>query len=425
MTQTDDCEHSSYKLCFKLKQHTPIIHFQAKQDGATLRASELKPKLDKFILTEIGNGNYEEGKRIVNKQWLVGNGEHPALDYKVKILLKSQNKVNDDDLNNPLYFAGRKPYNLTLTEEEEFENNRRKFLYSDMPLQIFFTVWSAELRQKIEMFFALFLSVTNFGTRQNKGFGSFYIIENTYGYIAPRDALSTLKKTYLYAHYSNENYKNIMKYIEVIYALMKTGINFPDYQQKKDEDGNLVFNSRGKKVLDKSKRGDNASYYKSFLFSYMLDKIPKIGNEKRFIKENFFDNHKISNDGIEKKYVRALLGVGEHVEFKDKRNGTVTYNSDNVARFKSPVTFKIIEDELFIIAENIEEGLFGQYFVFSHNGHSEKISTPDKKIFCLKDFLISYGEYFNNLNPDYKNNPFDKKIKKAKMKKLQGVKNEQ
>ena len=38
-----------------LKQHTPMIHFQHNESGATLRASEVKPLLDKFILTKLGN----------------------------------------------------------------------------------------------------------------------------------------------------------------------------------------------------------------------------------------------------------------------------------------------------------------------------------------------------------------------------------
>lgn len=37
------------ELIVKLKQHTPIIHFQWEQKGATLRATELKPKLDLFL----------------------------------------------------------------------------------------------------------------------------------------------------------------------------------------------------------------------------------------------------------------------------------------------------------------------------------------------------------------------------------------
>lgn len=43
-----------YKIEFKLKQHTPLIHFQHDQHGATLRASELKPKLDKFLIRKLG-----------------------------------------------------------------------------------------------------------------------------------------------------------------------------------------------------------------------------------------------------------------------------------------------------------------------------------------------------------------------------------
>ncbi len=70
---------NDYILTFKLKQHTPIIHFQHDQHGATLRASELKPKLDKFLIK-----NFKE-EEIDYKKWLIGKGEHDALDYKVKI----------------------------------------------------------------------------------------------------------------------------------------------------------------------------------------------------------------------------------------------------------------------------------------------------------------------------------------------------
>jgi hypothetical protein len=42
-----------YKLKFTLKQHTPLIHFQHDQAGATLRATEVKPKLDQFIIEKL------------------------------------------------------------------------------------------------------------------------------------------------------------------------------------------------------------------------------------------------------------------------------------------------------------------------------------------------------------------------------------
>ena len=71
---------NDFQLEFTLKQHTPLIHFHD-HEGATLRATELKPKLDKFIVEQLG------GWDKVDKNWLIGKGkaEHKALDYKVTI----------------------------------------------------------------------------------------------------------------------------------------------------------------------------------------------------------------------------------------------------------------------------------------------------------------------------------------------------
>ena len=69
-----------YKIEFTLKQHTPIIHFQHDQDGATLRATEVKPKLDRFIIEKLeksGVNNIETG-------WF-NNIEKKSLDYQMHI----------------------------------------------------------------------------------------------------------------------------------------------------------------------------------------------------------------------------------------------------------------------------------------------------------------------------------------------------
>jgi len=50
---------SKFKLEFTLKQHTPLIHFQSNQKGATLRATELKPKLDKFLIEQFQKDNID------------------------------------------------------------------------------------------------------------------------------------------------------------------------------------------------------------------------------------------------------------------------------------------------------------------------------------------------------------------------------
>ena len=54
-------------LTVTLKQHTPLIHFQHDQYGATLRVSEVKPKLDKFIIKKVFNDEWEKCK-----EYLVG-----------------------------------------------------------------------------------------------------------------------------------------------------------------------------------------------------------------------------------------------------------------------------------------------------------------------------------------------------------------
>ena len=37
------------KLSFDLKQTVGMIHFQGQENGATIRATDLKPKLDRFL----------------------------------------------------------------------------------------------------------------------------------------------------------------------------------------------------------------------------------------------------------------------------------------------------------------------------------------------------------------------------------------
>ena len=74
-----------YTLKFTLKQHTPLIHFQHDQAGATLRASEVKPKLDRFIIDAYGlavNGKPKEEY----KKYFIGEGKNNmVLDYQMRI----------------------------------------------------------------------------------------------------------------------------------------------------------------------------------------------------------------------------------------------------------------------------------------------------------------------------------------------------
>ena len=142
-------------LTIKLKQHTPLIHFQHDQEGATLRASEVKPKLDKYILTQLGGGDYEKGKAEAKaKGLLVGKGDHPALNYKMRIV------------------AEKEPYEHEVT----IVNAKKMAVFHD---EINITVFShyQKVIEKINQYVSDFFIVYNFGFRQSKGYGSFTVTE--------------------------------------------------------------------------------------------------------------------------------------------------------------------------------------------------------------------------------------------------------
>ena len=409
---------SKHKVEFTLKQHTPIIHFQSDQSGATLRATELKPKFDRFLKKYAFGNDFERYKIFLigyddkKKQTKKDFDGKEAFNYKILIeTIKSDAK----EITNKTYFGnmGKKPH------EEEY----RYAIKIDQSFKIHFLTFNTIIKENIEKLFCSFLAVTNFGSRQNKGFGSYYLDKNDPNYKAPIDALEQIKANFIYATYINKDEK-IFEHVEVIYPLIKTGINYPDYKKIDHPRGEKDRNGKIKQVPDPTQgRGLKASYYKSYLFTYMLNQNPSIGNEKKFIKENFFIN-KIKPDNMTKKYVRALLGIGDGIEFKDhERKGKIEYSNPQVERFKSPLTFKIVDNYLIIVINDIEKEIFDKSFTFKDKFDNKKsISTPKENEFNLVDFMYAFADYFNNeLKIDKEKNRmnmFDEKIASAKIAKF-------
>lgn len=163
-----------------LKQHTPLIHFQHEQCGATLRASEVKPKLDRFLIDKLGG--IDKIKKDCHG-WLVGKGEHPSLDYKMRIeaekpvegvKLKSGQNPRNRKWNTLGFPENNKLLILTNMGGKDTEEELVNFSMHEsitMTLNCKYDGMLEELKKNIPLFF----STTNFGQRQNKGFGSFTI----------------------------------------------------------------------------------------------------------------------------------------------------------------------------------------------------------------------------------------------------------
>ncbi|RLA75111.1 MAG: hypothetical protein DRG30_04810, partial [Epsilonproteobacteria bacterium] len=241
-------KESKFKAIFTLKQHTPIIHFQSEQSGATLRATELKPKFDSFLKQYAFDGE-------VPREYLIDK-DKDALDYKVKIIssqleTKRIEKRNHKgkDINNPLFFGNMKPKNMS---SDEFEKIRKKFQIHKTTFDIEFFTFNTQLKSIIEEQFESFLANTNFGTRQSKGFGSFYVADSNFN-----------KKLIKHKLYSFTT-KNWEKDIGLLYQFLRQGINLPN-------------------------RDDSTRFYsKPAIFSYAKSRDWQW--DKKSIKEKYFSS---------------------------------------------------------------------------------------------------------------------------------------
>lgn len=423
-----------YQLIFTLKQHTPIIHFQHHQHGATLRATELKPKLDQFIIRQMG------GWEQVPKEWKAPSSEEDkkALNYKIKIessddrtyflplalSLYSRNKRNReknvlDYLNDYLgkevvpiaptpYFANEDKIKYLPPDRERVDPDKtnldelRLAVLSNQDIQVTIFSLAPSLIKEIKKYLPVFFVKNNFGTRQNKGFGSFTVHSIESEVINSKViADQTFHKK---NNPADRNNKRIFEFIHAEYLLLKSGKN-------------------------------HGGYEKSKLFEHFIDK--KIRWEKRYIKQQINSN-KIQGKNLYSEsppigiadasrsdynawqdkqnnnyhYIRALLGLGEQFEYTVfGRNGqTPDFNmkylvgiehkpvsgkkEDKIERFKSPLFFKVIDDIIYINYDSSYEKILGETFEFTLKlkGDRSKTKLPLGQLtipsfFNIKEFM--------------------------------------
>ena len=282
-------------LKIKLKQHTPLIHFQHDQEGATLRASEVKPKLDRFILSRLTMEEKAQGR---NEGWIKSKNDRVWLDYKMRIEAhdisisninerkeydrrherkgkpfiidnkikylakerKSDRKIIFDLETYPLFFAN---LDADYMNSEEY----RKFSFTEEPLNLELIVQSDSLFRYISNPTMLndFFFQTNFGTRQSKGFGSFSLDKSDPKYQARSSKYRFIIDSGGWddVNYIEDEFKKMFEYIDLFYKTLRGGINL------------------------KNGRGETLFYFKSLAKEY-ADKSLNAKWDKRKIKEEFY-----------------------------------------------------------------------------------------------------------------------------------------
>ncbi len=413
--------NNPFKLEFTLKQHTPLIHFLHDQEGATIRATELKPKLDRFIIEHVFNNDFD-----LVKKYLVG---YPSDDTSAKGTTKVKelkSRFQDDKFRALNYKViqiegvlrkgdeGKGTVNLMGNKISDnwlwFEWTKIELLFLDVTL-----------KSKFEPLISDFFIINRFGKRQSKGYGQF-TLENTSSNIIS----DTLKKYYNLCHTKKANShlesEIIKNEIEQINSQLKSGKNKP-YRKASIF---LEFIER-EKPLRWDKRLLKRAINMQSVFDYELgyDNTPidlKDNSNGRYTYLNDFRDLEETIDEeykTEYRFVRALLGLAEHYEFLVHKNKKLKYvagvksENNEIERFQSPITFRVFNKIIYVTPEKIPHNIFEKNFYFQlkmknvddknsnnndpvidnlleHVSFEKYITTPSSKEFSLERFLNKY-----------------------------------
>lgn len=359
-----------FKSTFKLKQHTPIIHFQSDQKGATLRATELKPKFDRFLIE-----NVFKNELNTYKDFLI-SGKEKALDYKVTI---SQDISMSSDISdrNALFFGNMG------------DGKDKKFKVNTQAVKLVLFSYSENLTALLREHFESFLANTNFGTRQSKGFGSFYLSK-------PFD--KKLVKHTVYSFTSSVN--GWQEDIKHFYSFLRAGIN--------------TANFRG-------------IYAKAVIFSYAKSK--GITWDKKAIKKRYMKSHlekqqdeyfgtdtPVHYESADERVMRDLFGLSSSQSWMSyKKTVTKDHTGKEIARFKSPITFKPVQEgknmRIYFWADDSVEQILNKEFIVKVGGSGDlKLRTPDSFTFAdFFDFAFNL-DLSKHIDSEYHDNDQYKKL---------------
>ncbi len=432
-------------LHYTLIAQTPLIHFQPDQAGATLRATEVKPKLDKFLW----RAAQKDGLDPRQLGWCPPSSD--TLCYKVRLRVCSAEKDPSLKIANFKFYFGNIGNGV-----------KKDFVFHDVAMTV--VCANDTLRAWIDKHVKAFFAVTNFGARQSKGFGGFLVQGTTEAEIDR--ALSDIGTlNFGFAISPSERLFGTFVKAQAVYAVMKSGINAAHF---------TPFNQEHRFAPTEGQYLNQKGYIKSFAQRAFLG--DSIGSDKAFIKARVLrpirtvepaeQNDPLlgprSKENFESYssyvFIRALLGLADRFEFNDDihcrlkeiktdranrplavyikepvfilhyagitvENGKCLVDpaeiqkDGGIKRFKSPITIKMLPNRVLFLMDNSCEQMLGQTFLLlnrrertelthqiaSNNyqaaaatlQNAAYIQTP--QTFDRHDFITRFVEYFNEV----------------------------
>lgn len=385
---------------YKLVQHTPLIHFQHSEPHACLRATEVKPKLDRFLIEQLEKDDrFGDGRW---KKWFVGDGSQQSFDYMMRITPNSEQVDRTQSIENgierAIARAEHRPPNASLHEihknyfgnmasgnniqdtVQAIQETFKESLFYKDGLTLTIRCFIPELLTFIDEHIRGFFMMHNFGTRQRKGFGSFTVDISTKPN-EPKgfDLVGKYCPNAYYCKLGNDvNADALLDAVWVISAFLRSGFN----------------------------RGEG-NYVRGFVFRYFQREKNPLANDKAFVKQKVLLNvyneatrgehlHPYGNN-VRYRYVRGLLGTNENSRFclnprsQIRRDHTVhniyIHSAEGVERFPSPLLFKPIGKFVFILPQKMPDEIFGSEFYILEKSQEDKYdskATSEQKLNYLK-----------------------------------------
>lgn len=378
---------------YKLVQHTPLIHFQHSEPHACLRATEVKPKLDRFLIEQLEKDDrFGDGRW---KKWFVGDGSQQSFDYMMRITPNSEQVERTQSIERAIARAEHRPPNASFHEihknyfgnmasgnniQDTIRKTFKESLFYKDGLTLTIRCFIPELLTLIDEHIRGFFMMHNFGTRQRKGFGSFTVDINTQPN-APK-GFDLVGKYCPNAYYckldGNVNADALLDAVWVISAFLRSGFN----------------------------RGEG-NYVRGFVFRYFQREKNPLANDKAFVKQQVLRNvyneatrgehlHPYGNN-VRYRYVRGLLGTNENSRFcrnprgETREDRTVhniyIHSAEGVERFPSPLLFKPIGKFVFILPQKMPDEIFGsEFYILEKNQEEEydRKATSEQKLNYLQ-----------------------------------------
>lgn len=374
---------------YKLVQHTPLIHFQHSEPHACLRATEVKPKLDRFLIEQLEKADrFGDGRW---KKWFVGDGSQQSFDYMMRITPNSEQVERTQSIERAIARAEHRPPNASFHEihknyfgnmasgnniQDTIRETFKESLFYKDGLTLTIRCFIPELLTFIDEHIRGFFMMHNFGTRQRKGFGSFTVDINTEPN-APK-GFDLVRKYCPNAYYckldDNVSADALLDAVWVISAFLRSGFN----------------------------RGEG-NYVRGFVFRYFQREKNPLANDKAFVKQQVLHNvyneatrgehlHPYGNN-VRYRYVRGLLGTNENSRFCRAPNAHTpvydiyTHSAEGIERFPSPLLFKPIGKFVFILPQKMPDKIFGSEFYILKKKQEEEYdskATSDQKLNYLK-----------------------------------------